>query len=166
MYNASLNGESLKLRPGISYLIIDALYVTTLREKKIHINSNVDLNEIRKQAFPYSVLPFVEFTSIKEIFLVQQFRKIDSGDFDTSSLNQLVSDTGMFVFISFSVLENFIQVFDYDLLVDSEISLVNMEYWKEVYQAFQENEVGLIIPEYHDESGSSGGGGKFQINQI
>jgi hypothetical protein len=166
MYNASINGETLGLRSGVIYLIIDALYVNKLRKCIIQINGEVDLTEIKKQAFPFTDLPFVKFTCTNEVFHVQQFRKIDRADFDTASLNQLVSDTGVFVFISLSVLQNFIQIFDYALLVDSDISLIDMEYWKEIYQTFQENQVGLIIPDYHDESGNSGGGGKFQIDQI
>ncbi|WP_256012528.1 hypothetical protein [Desertivirga xinjiangensis] len=76
MKNLSLNNESLQLNNGESYLIIDALYLDELKDKKVPLSFNDTISWIR-ESFPYNDTPFAIYKAKSDLFSNEQIRKVN-----------------------------------------------------------------------------------------
>ncbi|MEZ4772744.1 MAG: hypothetical protein R3D00_06130 [Bacteroidia bacterium] len=146
MNNVSTNGESLSLLPEKRYYVIDALYLNDIKDK---INSldqaNLD-QEIREKvfAFPRTDTPFVKYASNRNIFSIEQIKKVNYNE-EMAKDTIFSTDTGMILLIEQGILIDFMQNFDYDTLTDSLTDLIDIKYWDELTNRYAPGLVNLAI---------------------
>lgn len=156
MKNISINNEPLKLDIGQKYYIIDALYLSDIKDAVLE--TNVLSTDIRTEVFPFTNTPFAQYKSSKNIFFVSQIIKIDYDDVTVDDFSFFSTDTGLIIFVLEDILMDFLQVFSYGDLVNSENELVNQKYWEELTSKFNVTDIGLIMASINSETDFDGSG--------
>ncbi len=145
MQNISLNNESIELKCDIKYIIIDALYINDIKQQLFNLKRDNILNEIRSVVFPYTDTPFAEYFSTKNIFILNQIKKVEYNEITPGDNSVLSTDTGVLIFINEKILTEFTKKYDYGELVNSSTDLLNINYWNSVVNNFNIFDLAIII---------------------
>lgn len=165
MNNISLNQESVKLSVGSTYIIIDGLYVSDIKKSIETFDKGVSIEEIQQIVFPYNAMALGEFVADDvAIFNVGRIKKVRYDKSLLAKKNVVSTDTGLLLFINRLAFWDFIERFDYDTLVDSNISLINEPFWQSLIKGHDITDFALIIPTVLGAGTSSGGSGIYEIS--
>lgn len=148
MINFSNRGQDLILKSGESFILIDGLYLNSVKRKFDSLKTEDLLNEIRSKifSFPYTDIPFASFYMSDELFSINKIIKVNYDDIVENEKEKCFStDTGLLILILSNLIENFIKKYDYEDLVGSPIQPVNLEYWIDITNEISQNEIGLIL---------------------
>jgi hypothetical protein len=156
MKNLSINSESIEVIVDKLYYIIDALYLNDI--KNAVLLNHVSIVDIRKEVFPYTDTPFAEFKTKNNIFSVNRIKKVDYEAVVTEDYSFFSTDTGLILLISEDIFIEFLNDYNYDLLVNSDYELINENYWKSITSKFNVEDVGLILSSSNSENDFDGSG--------
>jgi hypothetical protein len=156
MKNISTNNEPLELSINKKYYVIDALYLTDIKNELL--KNNILPKDIRREVFPYTDTPFAQYKSSKNVFFVNQIIKVDYDEVFSEDFSFFSSDTGLIVFIFEDILVEFLKDFNYEDLVDSENELIDEKYWEQLVSKFNPTEVGLVLANADNENKFDGSG--------
>ena len=139
-----LNNDTIVLNKKKSYVFIDAVYVTTIKHKLEFTDS---LDNIRNHIFPYTDTPFAEYDPTEDDFNIHtRLVQLDDDDDILPDNNSFFStDTGMIIAIEKSQLLQFVELFDYEDLVESAYDIINLDYWNKVAAKFESEDLGLLL---------------------
>lgn len=145
MNNVSLNGQSINLLKGAEYIVIDALYINDIKEEKNRHDDKLTIDELKPCAFPHTDIPYGEFTAKDEIFKVNQIKifKFDIGKFLHKGV--FTVDSGVIILINKKIFLDVVTKFDYFELVDSEIDLLNINFWERISLDYPLNYLAIIV---------------------
>lgn len=164
MGNISLNNEPLRLRTGTTYIIIDALYLNDIKECIQNIDTSIDvIARIKSVAFPYMDTPFAMYLAKESLFDISQIKKVNYSDVDVKDPSFFSTDTALMVFISETLLLQFVDVFDYDELLDSGDPLINIDYWNSIVDQYDVLEFGLLMSQGIGVDADFDGSGTYKI---
>jgi hypothetical protein len=168
MNNISLNGECIHLKPNVRYIAIDPLYTYDIKLRIRDLTeSNFD-STVQKEIFPYTDSPFATlfFSSDGNDEVKINISNIKSASYEDKSSNCFSCDTGLVVFIERAVAIDFINLFDYDLLVESSNEIpINVEYWDGFKKKFNSDSYGLILSLGINSNSEFTGSGFYKIEQ-
>jgi hypothetical protein len=154
MKNYSIKNENIKLKAGIRYIIIDALYINEIREnfsftdiKENIINSEL-LKKIKSDVFSYTYAPWMEYTPNEDIFRVDKIRKAvyESESHDENKL--FCTDTSFIFFINKIYFLDFIKKFDYDKILETPLEHIlelNIEFWNFLTEGYSYEDIASIV---------------------
>jgi hypothetical protein len=145
MKNFSTNKEAINLKSGTKYIVIDALYINDIRQELSNIREKFKIDEIRSKVFPYTNTPFAKYTPLMDTFTLPQIRKVDFARIDDEEKSVLSTDSGVLIFIAENVFSDFVSKFDYYELVNSEIDLLNTDYWRTMVKNYNMTDVALVV---------------------
>lgn len=163
MNNISLNKETLELRRGIQYIVVDALYINDIKEEISNLSSENIVSEIRNKVFPYTDTPFAEYIPTESIFNLEQIKKVDYNQIKTIDKSVLSTDSGVLIFIAEKLFENFVLKFDYGDLVNSSTNLINIDYWNSITSDYILSDVAILVSPGIDVGVEFDGGGTYKI---
>jgi hypothetical protein len=151
MKNISLNGENISLKTGKSYIVIDGLYINTIKEELNTIEESSLETDIREKIFsfpktdtPFAVLNVLKKNGIDSItdFSILSIKRANESDEKSKRFD---TDTGLLIFIDRVFFGEFINDFDYYKLVDSSIDPVNIDYWNQLYEKYGQSSLALVL---------------------
>lgn len=154
MKNVSTNNESLELIADKQYYIIDALYVTDI--KNAFLKADILPKDIRNEVFPYTDTPFALYKPNESTFYINQIIKVDYDEVILDDFSFFSTDTGLIVFIAEDILVEFLKDFNYEDLVDSENELINEKYWKQIVSKFKLADTALVLADSENDFDGSG----------
>ncbi|MGE8341583.1 MAG: hypothetical protein ACN6OI_11150 [Flavobacterium sp.] len=160
MKNISKNNESLELSIGKQYYIIDALYVTDIKNE--FLKANILPKDIRNEVFPFTDTPFALYKANNNIFSINQIKKVDYDEVVLEDLSFFSTDTGLIVFLREDLLVDFLKEFNYDDLVNSDDELINEKYWEELVSNFESTDFGLVLADM-DSNNDFDGSGTYKV---
>lgn len=160
MKNISKNNESLELSIGKQYYIIDALYVTDIKNE--FLKANILPKDIRNEVFPFTDTPFALYKANSNIFSINQIKKVDYDEVVSAELSFFSTDTGLIVFLREDLLVDFLKEFNYDDLVNTEDELINEKYWEELVSNFESTDFGLVLADM-DSNNDFDGSGTYKV---
>lgn len=161
--NISLSKENIELKCGVKYIVMDALYINDIREVLSNLDTTKIFDEISNKVFPYTANPFAVYIPVESSFSVYQIEKVDDDqiiDGDTSSLD---TDCAVLIFINEKIFLDFVPRFDYDELVDSDHELLNMPYWDNIADNYDENDLAIIVSPGIGSGADFDGSGSYRI---
>lgn len=87
------------------------------------------LEDIRTKVFPYTDFSFLEYSSNESHLKITQIKKVD---YDQINEKDIIfsTDTSVLIIVNERIFVDFLTRFDYNKLVDSNIEIINLEYWK------------------------------------
>jgi hypothetical protein len=156
MKNVSTNNESLELSINNQYYIIDALYITDIKNE--FLKANTLPKDIRSVVFPFTDTPFALYKPNNSTFSIKQIIKVEYDEVIVEDLTFFSTDTGLIVFIREDLLIDFLKEFNYDDLVESDNELINEKYWEELISNFEPTDIGLVLSDADSESDFDGSG--------
>ncbi|MCC9019746.1 hypothetical protein [Flavobacterium lipolyticum] len=156
MKNISKNNEPLELSIGKKYYIIDALYVTNIKNE--FLKANILPKDIRNEVFPFTDTPFALYKANNNIFFINQIKKVDYDEVVLEDLSFFSTDTGLILFLNEDLLVDFLKEFNYDDLVNSDNELINEKYWEELVSNFESTDFGLVLADIDSENDFDGSG--------
>ncbi|WP_202704461.1 hypothetical protein [Flavobacterium sp. UGB4466] len=156
MKNISKNNEPLELSIGKKYYIIDALYVTNIKNE--FLKANILPKDIRNKVFPFTDTPFALYKANNNIFFINQIKKVDYDEVVLEDLSFFSTDTGLILFLNEDLLVDFLKEFNYDDLVNSDNELINEKYWEELVSNFESTDFGLVLADIDSENDFDGSG--------
>ena len=156
MKNVSTNNEPLELRGDSQYYIIDALYITDIKNE--FLKANVLPKDIRNEVFPYTDTPFALYKPNESTFHIKQIVKVDYDEVVLEDFSFFSTDTGLIVFIFEGILIEFLKDFNYEDLVDSENELINEKFWEQLVSKFRHTDIGLVLAGVDTENDFDGSG--------
>ena len=161
-----LNKDCISIKENELYIVIDSLYLMEIKNNISNLEQldNIDLlSKIRKEIFPYTDLPFAEYHSNTSLFNIEKIKKIRYDDALKTHKKAFSTDTGLIVFLRINIFKEFILNFDYEILVDDPIEIINLEYWNNVTSNFNNTDVGLIYSIEEKNNIEFTGGGVYII---
>ncbi|QEC79319.1 hypothetical protein [Mucilaginibacter ginsenosidivorax] len=164
MNNISLNHESIRLATGSTYVIIDGLYVGDIKNSIKTSEKSGSIEEIQEVVFSYNAMALGEFVADVAIFDVSRIKKVTYDKSLLAKKNVVSTDTGLLLFINKLAFWDFIERFDYDALVDSNVSLINELFWQSLIKGYEITDFALIIPAISESGISLGGSGIYEIS--
>lgn len=156
MKNISSNNEPLELEISKQYYIIDALYLTEIKNE--YLKTNILPKDIRNELFPYTDTPFALYRPDESTFYISQIIKVDYDEVILGDFSFFSTDTGLIVFIAEDILLEFLKDFNYEDLVNLDNELINEKYWAEVSSNFKLTDIGLILADIDSENDFDGSG--------
>lgn len=156
MKNISTNNEPLELSIGNKYYIIDALYLTDIKNE--FLKTNILPKDIRTEVFPYTDTPFAIYKPNDSVFNLSQIKKVDYDEVVLGNFSFFSTDTGLIVFILEDILIDFLIDFNYEDLVESENELINEKYWEQLVSKFNLKDIGLVLADTDSENDFDGSG--------
>lgn len=162
MINISTNSEQLELNKGKMYIVIDALY---LNEIKVKLHEAFDSwKQVRQKVFPYTDTPFAEYVPLDSIFTLPQIIKLNYQDVVQKDLSVFSTDTGLILFVSKDVFWDVIKEYSYDDLVNSELELLNFQYWTELTSRYNYRDIALLTS-FEESKYDFDGSGTYKITR-
>jgi hypothetical protein len=143
--NISIKQEPISLGLNKLYFVIDALYLNDIKAEIKNLDVTDLINEIKKKVFPYTDTPFALYKTLKNEFKINNIKKVENEDLIKDKTLLFSSDTGLIIFIEVSVLNKFIELYDYDLLVNSDIEALNIDYWHKIVLGYDYESLALIL---------------------
>lgn len=165
MANMSLHGEDISIVVGKSYYVIDALYLDKIKEELSNISIASDIEEeIKSKIFPYTEAPFA-IISINSGNLLASIKVSDIKKSNDENINarNFSTDSGLVVIIEKSIFIDFINLFNYDKLVEGETELLNKGYWEQFQKNFGEHQCGVILAPGTNSEFEFDGSGLYEI---
>ncbi|EMQ95200.1 hypothetical protein D778_02721 [Xanthomarina gelatinilytica] len=98
------------------YILIDALYFNDIKNYLSKERNQINLNEIRKNVFPYMDSPFAEYVGSFKGKCIKPILKETENS--VNDLKTLSSDTGVILIINVDKIYDAIKNYNYDDLVD------------------------------------------------
>lgn len=141
------NNDYILLDKDLLYFVIDSLYLMEIKNYKndlIHLEGQELISKITNEIFPYTDLPFVLFRTIDSNFSINRIVKVNYSDVIINNKNAFSVDTGLIIFLNFKILKEFIQKFDFDLLVNHPIDDFDIKYWNSIVADFKLEDVALV----------------------
>jgi len=160
MKNISKNNEPLELSIGKQYYIIDALYITDIKNE--FLKANTLPKDIRNEVFPFTDTPFALYKANNTSFSINQIKKVDYDEVIFEDFSFFSTDTGLIVFLREDLLVDFLKEFNYDDLVNSDDELINEKYWEELVSNFESTDFGLVLANM-DSNNDFDGSGTYKI---
>ena len=114
MKNISFQDNVIILEKGRNHIVIDPLYISEINNNVIV--ETIDLNQIRKDCFPYTDTPFTTFKSNLNSFSIDRIKRSDDID---NNLNLFSVDSGSVIFIEENIFFEFIISFNYNELFET-----------------------------------------------
>ncbi|MGN7787294.1 hypothetical protein ACTJIJ_22360 [Niabella sp. 22666] len=161
--NISLDKEPIKLKNGLKYIVIDALYINDVKQMLSTLNGNNIISEMRSKVFPYTDTAFAEYTPVKDSFTLNQIKKVDYDQIESSDTSILSSDSGALIFINEKIFLDFISEYNYNELVNTEIDLINTRYWSSLVSSFNLFDVAVIVSPGINSGVEFDGSGSYRI---
>lgn len=161
-----LNKDCISIKENELYIVIDSMYVMRIKENISDLEQldNIDmLSKIRKEIFPYTDLPFAEYHSNSSLFNIEKIKIIDYYEALKTYQKAFSTDTGLIVFLNINIFKEFILNFDYDSLVNDPIETINLEYWKNISNKFEINDLALVYSVEENDNIEFSGGGDYII---
>ena len=165
MANISLHGEDISIEVGKSYYVIDALYLGRIKEELSNTSIANDIEEeIKSKIFPYTEAPFA-IISINSGNLLASIKVSDIKKSNDENINarNFSTDSGLVVIIEKSIFIDFINLFNYDKLVEGETELLNKGYWEQFQKNFGEHQCGVILAPGTNSEFEFDGSGLYEI---
>ena len=149
MNNISLNGEPIFLQPEIEYFVIDALYLNDVRNAREKLSfDNID-EEIRQVVFPfpYTDTPFARFKPKKKEFNINEIKSVTYEEVLADKSLFFSTDTGLILFIAEKIFGDMLKNsdYDYDILVDSSLNPINIDYWDQLVNDYPPLNTALVV---------------------
>lgn len=163
MQNISSRKESIKLRTGQSYYIIDLLYLTEIKERFSEINVDDLINEIRTKIFPDFSTVLGEFVATQPVFEVERIRKVYYSEVIKGDRSFFSTDTAVLIVANTKIFAKVISACDYYELTDHHIEIINPEVWQRVVSAFEDFDIGLISSPGINSGCDFNGSGTYQV---
>lgn len=163
MKNFSSNKESIDLLCGIKYIIIDALYLNDIKQELSNLKNESIFDEIRSKVFPYTDTPFAEYIPLKDTFTLNQIKKVDYDQVVDGDKTVLSVDSGVLIFISEKAFVDFVSKYDYGELVNSEIDLLNIDYWYSIINSYNLFDIAVVVSPGIDSGVDFDGSGLYKI---
>lgn len=161
-----LNKDCISIKEDELYIVIDSLYLMEIKSNISALEQldNIDmLSKIRKEIFPYTDLPFAEYHSNSSLFNIEKIKRIEYDEALKTYQKAFSADTGLIVFLNINIFKEFILNFDYDVLVDDSIEIINLEYWNNIANNFAITDVALIYSIEEKDNIEFTGGGVYII---
>ena len=161
-----LNGDCVSIEKNELYIVIDSLYLMEIKNNISDLEQldNIDmLSKIRKEIFPYTDLPFAEYHSNSNLFNIEKIKRIEYDEALKTYQKAFSADTGLIVFLNINIFKEFILNFDYDSLVNDPIETINLEYWKNISNKFEINDLALVYSVEENDNIEFSGGGDYII---
>lgn len=168
MNNISLNGECIYLKPNVDYIAIDPLYTYDIKRRIADLKEDNFDFIVRKEIFPYTdgLFATLFFNSKDSDEVTIDISNIKSANYDDNSSNCFSCDTGLVLFIERVIAIDFINLFDYDLLVESSNKIpINVEYWDGFKKQFDSECYGLILSLGINSNSDFTGSGFYKVEQ-
>jgi len=144
--NTSVNKESINLNKKKKYIVIDGLYLNSIKDELHSIDEKNLYSDIRNKIFPYSDTPFAEFIPRKTEFNINQIKRVPDDSLSLEKENNLFStDTGLIFFVEVEIFLKFIKIYSYDDLLNSSTDIINKSYLENIFKNFPENSVGILL---------------------
>lgn len=144
--NISINKEPIKVKNNIEYIVIDALYIDDIREKWSELEKDDIINEIRNKVFPYTDTPFAQYISKNDTIGIEQIKRHNNiSNEDIITPNMFSVDSGILIFINRNKIINFVSNFSYNELINYEIGVLNINYWKVITSDYSYEDIALIL---------------------
>jgi hypothetical protein len=161
-----INNDCILLDKESLYVVIDSLYLMEIK-KYIYDFNDLDgqelITRITNEVFPYTDLPFVLFRPCDSNFSINRIEKVNYSDELVNSKNAFSGDTGLIIFLNFNILKEFIEKFDYDLLVNHPIEDFDIEYWNTIVEDFNLEDIALVCSSITNDT-QVFDGGTYKIN--
>ncbi|MEM7487380.1 MAG: hypothetical protein AAF348_19395 [Bacteroidota bacterium] len=167
MLNISTKGEELILKANELYIAIDSLYLNDIKREINNLDKENLLSDIKDKVFPfpYTDIPFATFSTDSESFPMSSIIKINYDTIIESEKERCFStDTGLIVLLVPSILEKFMEHYDYEDLVDSMTSPINLNYWSKITNDITRGEIGLVLAPGTHSGFEFEGSGVYKIN--
>ncbi|MEM7110682.1 MAG: hypothetical protein AAF519_20805 [Bacteroidota bacterium] len=167
MLNVSTKGEELILKANEIYIVIESLYINDIKREINNLDKENLLSNIKDKVFPfpYTDIPFAMFSTHSESFPISSIIKINYDVIIESEKERCFStDTGLIVILIPSILEKFVEYYDYEDLVDSMTSPINLDYWSKITSDIAQDEIGLVLAPGIDSGFDFEGSGVYKIN--
>jgi hypothetical protein len=161
--NILINNGFLELKVGNNYIVIDALYINDIKEQISDLNEFNFLEEIKEKVFIYCNTPFVKYSPEKKFFTMNQIVKFFDETTDSDNKCVFSTDTGLVLFIEEKFIKEFIQLFNYDYLVDEKDDLLNLEYWNSIISNYEFNSFGIVVAPGINSGYDFGGSGRYYL---
>lgn len=163
MNTLPLKGESIHLRKGNTYIIIDALYLNDIRLNLDKINLG-DLRNVKESVSPYNKFPF-GIINLKGYGLFEiNVKDILSTDYDNGDESCFSSDTGLVLIFRVSDLVFFVSMIDYDSLADNALSPEKFTFWDELRKIGGEETCALLLAQDVKSGYDFNGSGIYKID--
>jgi hypothetical protein len=169
MVNMSLHGEDISIEVGKSYYVIDALYLQNIKEELPNISTSHDIEaEIKSKIFPYTEAPFaiIFFSNSGDLLARIKISQIKKGDEENINAGSFSTDTGLIIMIERSIFLEFINLYDYNKLVEGDIELLNKDYWEQLQKNFGAHQCGVILAPRTRSEFDFDGSGLYEITDI
>lgn len=168
MINLSLYGEDILIKVGKLYYVIDALYLQKIKEELPNISINDIEAEIKSKIFPYTEAPFaiISFNNTGDLLASIKVSQIKKGDEENISTTSFSTDTGLVIIIEKPIFLDFLNLYDYDKLVEGDIELLNKDYWEQLQQNFGIYQCGVILAPGTKSEFDFDGSGLYKITDI
>lgn len=160
MKNISINNENLQLNIGKTYIVIDALYLSEIKSE--YKRTFQSLKQIRENIFPYTDTPFAEYIAKDPLFTLSKISKIDYAEVIEGDKLVFSTDTGLIIFVNENILWDFVNDFDYEKLVNSEIELLNYSYWEQIISSYDYRDIAIMIS-FQENKNEFDGSGTYKI---
>jgi hypothetical protein len=164
MKNISIENEPIELKIGVTYIVIDGLYINDIKEELENLEVDQLINDIREKVFQYTKTPFAEYTAHDKVFEVSQLKKTDYQEVQTADKSIFSTDTGLVVFLNEKRLLPFVKKFDYETLVDSLDEVINISYWESITADYDEDDIALVLSPGIDSGVEFEGSGTYKIS--
>lgn len=102
------------------YILIDALYFDDLKKNILENKNQINLNEIRKNVFPYMNSPFAEYVGNLESKCLKPILMETDNSFN--DLKTLSSDTGVILIVNVDKIYDIIKDYNYDNIIDNALN--------------------------------------------
>lgn len=148
MFNISLNKEPIKVESNVKYIVIDALYLNDIRDNLLESRNEhiININDIRK-VFPYNDTPFAEYIPNNNEINLNQVKAVNcySPHNTPSEINIFSVDSGIIIFINKKKLIDFASRFSYYELINTNVDIVDINYWKNITSGYSYTDIALIL---------------------
>lgn len=163
MNDLSINGEPVFLREGHTYLVIDVFYLTDIRLAGGDVDLE-DLKLVKEKVFPHCPAPFALVKKTGKGFFPIAQQNIKSVNNEKVDDSYFVSDTGLAVFFKRDDLSLFVNQFYYDLLVEGNLSPVNIAYWNDFKAKAELNTCALVLAQGINSGNDFTGSGFYTLS--
>ncbi len=160
-----MNGEPISLRIGKQYIVIDALYLMYIKDLLPRL-SGVNLDDIRKMAFPYTDTPFAEYAPSSTSFLLSDMKTISSSQIKNDDKRIFAVDSGMIIFVNIEILIDFLLVYDFYELLGRTDTLIDFGLWTNWVSNHEALDTAIIVSPDIEAGFEFQGSGMYQISPL
>ena len=154
------------LKAGVSYFIMDALYLNDIRKIKEIEDNELFEGKLYKEIFPHSENIFTKLIPTEDLnFKLAYIHSFDSDEQGADNSNVFVSDTGLLIFINRDIMRSFLAHYDYETLTDGDgvEGPINNKYWFNIIRNYNAGDIHLLLSPGIGNGYDFDGSGKYKI---